>query len=85
MDVTTTPEGFKFVYQQFVKQVRERPELAALYGLVQASTYENGKNLPEDYIPSLRASYPPQLIAAYLRGQFVPSTWRRWWTGRSLE
>lgn len=70
VDVTTTPEGFKFVYEQFVKQVRERPELQALYGLVQASTYENAKNLPDDYIPSLRASYPPQLIEAYLRGQF---------------
>lgn len=71
VDVTTTPEGFKFVYQQFVKQVRERPDVASLYGLVQASTYDNGKNLPDDYIPSLRASYPPQLIEAYIRGQFV--------------
>lgn len=70
VDVTTTPEGFKFVYEQFVKHVRDNPELAALYGLVQASTYENAKNLPADYIPSLRASYPPQLIAAYLRGEF---------------
>lgn len=71
VDVTTTPEGFKFVYQQFVKQVAEKPEVKALYGLVQASTYDNGKNLPDDYIPSLRASYPPQLIEAYIRGQFV--------------
>lgn len=71
VSVTTTPEGFKFVYERFVKQVREKPELAALYGLVQASTYENAKNLPDDYIPSLRASYPPQLIEAYIRGQFV--------------
>jgi hypothetical protein len=70
VDVTTTPEGFKFVYEQFVKQLRDKPTLQALYGLVQASTYENAKNLPEDYIPSLRASYPPQLIEAYLRGQF---------------
>ena len=70
VDVTTTPEGFKFVYEQFVKQLRDKPALADLYGLVQASTFENGKNLPEDYIPSLRASYPPQLILAYLRGQF---------------
>lgn len=70
VDVTTTPEGFKFVYEQFVKQLRDKPELKTLYGLVQASTYENAKNLPEDYIPSLRASYPPQLIDAYLRGQF---------------
>lgn len=71
VDVTTTPEGFKFVYEQFVKRVREKPELASLYGLVQASTYDNGKNLPEDYIPSLRASYPPQLISSYIRGQFT--------------
>jgi hypothetical protein len=71
VDVTTTPEGFKFVYQQFVKQLRERPDLQTLYGLVHASTYDNEANLPDDYIDSLRASYPPQLIEAYLRGQFV--------------
>ena len=71
IDVTTTPEGFKFVYQQFVKAVRENPSLASMYGLIQASTYDNELNLPDDYIPSLFASYPPQLIAAYLRGQFV--------------
>lgn len=71
IDVTTTPEGFKFVYQQFVKQVREKPALASLYGMVQASTYDNEMNLPDDYIPSLLASYPPQLIDAYLRGLFV--------------
>lgn len=71
VSVTTTPEGFKFVYQQFVKQLREKPDLRALYGLVQASTYQNAKNLPADYIPSLMASYPPQLIQAYIRGQFV--------------
>lgn len=71
IDVTTTPEGFKFVYQQFVKALRDKPELNELYGLVQASTYDNAKNLPDDYIPSLRASYPPQLIEAYIRGQFT--------------
>lgn len=71
VSVTTTPEGFKFVYQQFVKQLREKPELQELYGLVQASTYQNAKNLPADYIPSLLASYPPQLISAYIRGLFV--------------
>jgi len=71
IDVTTTPEGFKFVYQQFVKAVRENPELSKLYGLVQASTYDNAKNLPDDYISSLRSSYPPQLIEAYIRGQFT--------------
>lgn len=71
IDVTTTPEGFKFVFQQFVKAVREKPSLASLYGLIQASTYDNELNLPDDYISSLYESYPPQLISAYLRGQFV--------------
>lgn len=71
IDVTTTPEGFRFVYQQFEKQVRAKPELAQLYGMVQASTYQNGRNLPEDYIPSLRSSYPAQLIDAYIDGKFV--------------
>lgn len=71
IDVTTTPEGFKFVYQTFVKKLRDVPELADMYAMVQASTFENELNLPADYIPSLLASYPPQLINAYLRGQFV--------------
>lgn len=71
VDVTTTPEGFKFVYQQFVKAVREQPSLGSMYGLIQASTYDNEANLPEGYIDSLRASYPPQLIGAYLKGLFT--------------
>lgn len=71
VDVTTTPEGFKFVYQQFVKQLREKPALQGMYGLVQASTFDNELNLPPDYIPSLMESYPAQLILAYLNGQFV--------------
>ncbi|MBF4187683.1 terminase [Serratia ureilytica] len=74
IDVTTTPEGFKFVWLQFVKEVRDKPELATLYGLVQASTFDNEKNLPPDYIPSLMGSYPPELIKAYLRGQFTNLT-----------
>lgn len=71
IDVTTTPEGFRFVYEAFVKALREKPELARQYAMVQASTYENEANLPDDYIDTLRASYPPQLIRAYLRGLFV--------------
>lgn len=71
VDVTTTPEGFRFAYRTFVKDVRDRPARRELYGMVQASTYENEVNLPEDYIDSLRESYPPQLVEAYLEGRFV--------------
>ena len=71
IDVTTTPEGFKFTYEQFVKEANSSPSKQALYGLIQASTYDNELNLPHDYIESLRESYPQQLIDAYLNGQFV--------------
>lgn len=74
IDVATTPEGFRFVYEQFYKLPMEREDLRTLYGLIQASTYENARFLPHDYISSLRSSYPPQLIEAYLNGQFVNLT-----------
>ena len=74
VDVCTTPEGFGFTYSKFVKAVRDNPDLADLYGMVQASTYDNEKNLKDDYIPSLLATYPANLIEAYLNGQFVNLT-----------
>lgn len=66
--VATTPEGFRFTHRQWVKAK------APGYRLIHASTYSNAHNLPEDYIPSLEASYPPQLLKAYLNGQFVNLT-----------
>lgn len=74
IDVTTTPEGFKFVHEQFVQQVAQNPEIAKNYGIIHASTYENEANLPNDYIESMRQSYPPQLFEAYLNGRFVNLT-----------
>lgn len=74
VDVTTTPEGFRFTHERFVQSVQSKPELASQYGLLHASTYDNAANLPDDYISSLEADYPEQLISAYLRGQFVNLT-----------
>lgn len=74
VDVTTTPEGFRFTHEQFVKQVQSEPERTKRYGIVQASTYDNEKNLPPDYIPSLIEAYPRELIEAYINGQFVNLT-----------
>ena len=68
VDVTTTPEGFKFTYERFAKLGGEK------YGYIQASTFDNESNLPEDYIDSLLETYPAQLIDAYLRGQFTNLT-----------
>lgn len=74
IDVTTTPEGFRFCHKLFVQLVQENPELAQNYGLIQASTYDNEANLPPDYIPSLKEIYPEELVDAYIDGQFVNLT-----------
>jgi hypothetical protein len=70
----TTPEGFKFTYEQWVMEPQRKKEIAQHYGMVQASTYDNELNLPEGYIESLVASYPVALIEAYLKGRFVNLT-----------
>lgn len=67
VSVFTTPEGFRFVYDKWVKN------RAPGYEMVQASTLSN-PFLPPDYVDSLRASYPPNLIEAYLNGEFVNLT-----------
>ncbi|WP_435607707.1 terminase large subunit domain-containing protein [Pseudomonas knackmussii] len=64
VSVYTTPEGFNFVYETWGKSPKPG------YRMVQAPTRTN-PFLPADYIDSLRASYPPQLIEAYLEGRFV--------------
>lgn len=74
IDVASTPEGFRFCHKKFVQLPQESPELLKNYGIVQASTYENEKHLPDDYIPSLKESYPAELIEAYINGQFTNLT-----------
>ncbi len=66
--VTTTPEGFRFVYEAFKREPKSN------YSMVQASTYENAEYLPDDYISTLKEDYPDELIQAYLLGNFVNLT-----------
>lgn len=66
--VVTTPEGFRFVYDRWVKRA------APGYRLIKATTESNSKNLPAGYIDSLRNSYPSNLLSAYLDGEFVNLT-----------
>jgi hypothetical protein len=61
---TTTPEGFRFVYQTWKQNPKEG------YEIIQAPT-ESNPYLPEDYIDSLKQMYPSNLLDAYLYGQFV--------------
>lgn len=71
IDIVTTPEGYKLCYELFVKNPSKKPELAKLFGIIHSNTYDNAKNLPSDYIETLKANYPIKLISAYLHGQFV--------------
>lgn len=66
--VATTPEGFRFVYDRWVKNK------APGYKLFKAKTSDNSANLPDGYIDNLRASYSSNLLAAYLDGEFVNLT-----------
>lgn len=68
LSVYTTPEGFGFCYDTWV---RNKP--SDDYQIIQAPTSSN-PYLPTDYIDSLKAQYPSHLIDAYLDGQFVNMT-----------
>lgn len=70
--VCSTPEGFGFLYEFFVKEVEE----AELQGktldrcMIKAKTVDN-PHLDPEYIESLMSQYPPNLLRAYLEGEFV--------------
>ena len=66
--VATTPEGFRFVHERWVKNA------APGYVLFRAKTMDNAGNLPPGYIDNLRNTYSSQLLAAYLDGEFVNLT-----------
>jgi PBSX family phage terminase large subunit len=62
--VASTPEGFRWCYRTFIENVSSEKRQ------ITVKTRDN-PNLPASFIPSLEANYPPQLIAAYLDGQYV--------------
>lgn len=69
IDVAGTPEGFKWFYKRFVKEFKKHTDI-----LIQASTYSNMANLPEDFIETMEGEYPPELFKAYVNGEFVNLT-----------
>lgn len=68
VSVATTPEGFRFVWERWVKNK------APGYELFRAKTMDNAANLPDGYIDNLRNSYPTALLSAYLDGEFTNLT-----------
>ena len=63
----TTPEGFRFTYDRWVRNK------TAAHEIIQAPTYSN-PFLPDDYVANLQATYPAELIDAYIEGRFVNLT-----------
>jgi len=63
--ITTTPEGFNWVYEEFVEKTRR-----TTYNIHYSPTTEN-KYLPEDYIENLLETYDEKLVSQYVKGQFV--------------
>jgi hypothetical protein len=68
---TSTPEGFKFLYDFFIKDGkdengRKRRDRKIIKGRTRDNPF-----LPKDFIKNLMATYPEALIKAYLDGEFV--------------
>lgn len=66
-DFVSTPEGFNFLYDFFVKN-KSYNKL-----LIQAST-ENNPFISDNYIKSLEEQYSAEQLRAYLNGEFVNLT-----------
>jgi hypothetical protein len=63
--VATSPEGFRFVYDTWVKNPKPG------YQVIKAKTESNIAHLQPGYIDTLKAIYPTALLQAYLDGEFV--------------
>ena len=64
VDMVSTPEGFKFLYDYYVKNKNERRVL------IKGKTLDN-PFLPQSYIDNLIDTYPKDQLNAYMSGEFV--------------
>jgi len=64
VDTVSTPEGFGWLYEFFVKQPSQNKLI------IRARTYDN-PHLPTTYIDNLRESYSEPQFNAYINGEFV--------------
>lgn len=67
LDFVSTPEGFKFMYDFFIKQPHPSKHL------IKART-ENNPWISSSYIDTLRIKYTEAQLEAYLEGEFVNLT-----------
>lgn len=67
LDFVSTPEGFKFLYEFFVKKPSEDKVL------IKGRSYDN-PFLPKDYLEAMESQYTAEQINAYLNGEFINLT-----------
>lgn len=68
--VTTTPDGFNWLYDAFVSSGEKAlPDRRVIYANSRSNPW-----LPKDYIDQLMASYSPRLAAQEIAGKFVSLT-----------
>lgn len=70
LNIVSTPEGFRAMYQIFVADVRKKPSLKKQRRLIKAKSTDN-PHLPEDFIETMFAGYDDKLVEAYVNGEFV--------------
>jgi PBSX family phage terminase large subunit len=79
LSLASTPEGYRAMHRLFVQDfhdaqaTNDEKRLAALQKerrLIRARTADN-PYLPPGFIETLTSTYPPQLLASYLEGQFA--------------
>ena len=66
-DFVSTPEGYRFMHDFFVRKLTENKRL------IKART-ENNPFISDSYIESLKETYTPERLEAYLNGEFVNFT-----------
>lgn len=64
VDLVSTPEGFRFLYEHFVTNKNDSQLL------IKAKTTDN-PFLPDGYIETLKQNYDEQLLKQYLDGEFI--------------
>lgn len=68
---TSTPEGFQFLHKTFVADLTTATdEHKSRFQLVQGRSYDNPFHSTE-WIMDMVSQFAPQLVAAYVEGQFV--------------
>lgn len=72
LKLTTTPNGYDWLYQVFVAEPLARPALSAARSLIRSTTYDNRANLADTFIQTLLDSYDDDLARQEINAEFIP-------------